>query len=183
MRIGFDLDGIIFDFAGEFLGHLNRSIGTNLTREDIKSYYWIEKDIFDRELVSFTNQKGFRNLPTIEETMSVVNKCHANGHSLFYITKRPRNAEQCTKISLVKNRLPQSHNLFVVDRYKSGIVNSLNLDIIIDDSPEVLLELAENTKATIYCLDYPYNAYLKHENINRIYDIREFLNARGLCNV
>ena len=183
---GIDLDGVSFDFVQGFLDHLNMVLGMNLTKEDVKSYYWYEtaddisKERFFEEFHRFGRAKGYRNLAVIPGTLEALRAIVADGHNVYFITNRPAYALQDTIEALEEHNFPCRENLIFAKGDKSPVIKEKGVDVFIDDSPKTLSQITANTRATIYCRSYEYNNHLDETFLTRVNSWAEFLEHAGI---
>lgn len=186
MRYGIDLDGVCFDFLNVFRKHLNKVFNIDLKEEEITSYYWYEntdeisKEDFFTEFHRFGRAAAYRTLPVLAGTLDSLERIQNAGHEIFYITNRPEYSRQDTIDALKKHGFPSRKNLFYTKGSKSSLIEKLNINVFIEDAPHNIIDIAHNTKAYVYCVDYPYNRKVEHHNIERIKDWDDFLLAEAI---
>jgi uncharacterized HAD superfamily protein len=185
---GIDLDGVCFDFANAFRLWLNDALHIHMEREEITSYYWYEstddvsKEEFFREFDKFGDEgHGYRNLDLLPGALEGVKKLHEAGHKIYYITNRPLYALQDTIDCLEEHGFPQRENLHFAQGDKTPLVHDFNVDVFIDDSPRTVSQLTANTRASIYCRDYPFNRHLDDSFFTRVSGWDEFLESEGFA--
>ena len=179
---GIDLDGICFDFIGAFCEWLHDKVGVEIPeKEEITSYYWhetmddLDKETFDVEFDKFGLAGGYRNLKLLPGAREGLQNIVDAGHKIVYITSRPDYALADTRAALEEHDFPSRHNLFFAQGSKSSLINAHGVDVFIDDSPRTVVEISEQTEATIYCMDYPFNRHLPAGNYTRVHSWEEFL--------
>lgn len=186
--VGIDLDGVTANFVGSFVSYLENKYGKKIPSEQVTSYYWYEtvdwlsETMFWDSFHEFGENGGYGRLELMPQAKSAI-EILKNNRDLYVITHRPKYAYKDTVEWLDKNiSIPES-KLYLTDRPKSEIVNELNLESYIDDSPHTLEDLADNTVANIYCYDHLYNRHLNRADIKRVTSWFEFLEAELLINV
>jgi len=185
---GFDIDGCHTDFVGPFSEALRRAGFEMPEREEITSYYWhecvdgISKDEFWVEFNKFTEERGYENLPLLPEAKSVIDRVVAAGHELHFITNRPIDAYEQTIKAFESYGFP-TENLHFAEGAKSPMINELDIDVFVEDSPSTILDIMKNTCADVYCMDQPYNRHIDEYNLVglvRIGNWKEFMGREGL---
>lgn len=176
MRIGIDLDGVIFDSEKEFrvyqelydMQELKRNSKVN-EREvrHQKRYDWSEQ-----EFMNFLN-KYYE--PVVQEAnympgaMLVLKMLKEEGHELIIITARGGMKESI--INLTEERLEKDNMKIFNECYyqakdKAEVCKKANINLMIDDSNENCKKTSEQKIKTIYLKDAPSydmeeNQYLK----------------------
>lgn len=187
---GIDLDGVCFDFLNAFREWLNGRLSVDIKEEEITSYYWYEnnditKEEFFREFDLFGDQNhGYLDLELIEGTLTALAAIHGAGHEIYYITNRPLYTLEDTKTALLYHNFPQRENLHFAKGDKAPLLEKFNVDVFIDDSPRTVGSLAANTRAQVYCRNYPFNSHLDSNDgkwFRRVNNWSEFLKAEGFC--
>jgi uncharacterized HAD superfamily protein len=184
---GIDLDGICFDFIGAFCEWLHDKVGVKIPeKEEITSYYWYEtmddldKKTFLKEFDKFGLAGGYRNLALLPGAREGLDEIIAAGNKIVYITNRPNYALEDTRAALEEHDFPSRYDLFFANGSKSPVINAHGVDVFIDDSPRTIAEISENTEASIYCMDYPFNRHLPAGNYTRVSSWEEFLIEEGI---
>jgi uncharacterized HAD superfamily protein len=184
---GLDLDGVNFEFIVGFRTWLEKKYGVVFDRNTPVETFWhtqsmsiSEKDFMDA-FHEFGQSGGYRHAPLIDGALEVAKDLDSLGHKIIYITNRPQYAIEDTQYALEINLFPQNKNLNFTDGKKSPIINSLGVDIFVDDAPHVIEDICLNTKAKIYCMDYFYNRKLCNSlNFIRITDWKHFREMENL---
>jgi 5'(3')-deoxyribonucleotidase len=176
MKIGVDMDEVIADTLPEYINFLNDTEKLGLTRDRFTRYYtWDTWDGSDTEKVAlfdrYYKSEYFYKVKPIAGALEGLQKLSEN-HELYIITSRPDEVAQPTELWL-KKYYP---NLFSgvyyanyrLNRKKSDICKTLEVQLMIEDSLEYALNCAENDIDTIL-LKFPWNnRELSHPRINRV---------------
>ena len=178
MKIGIDLDDVVFEFTKTFLDYYYKKYGKEIKFEDVKTYYF--QDIFDLslgevvDLIRDMASKGIvENLPPCDYAKeSILNL--AKDHEIIFLTSRI--VQQGTLESLkklfpnIEFRLIYSSNPYANSegKTKGNICCQEDIDIMIEDTKEHANEIAANgTKVLL--LDKPWNQdYQEHPKIIKI---------------
>lgn len=176
MRIGIDLDGVIFDSEKQYRVYAELYEVEDLKKNSIKE----NREIRVQERYSWTKEefegfmKKYHKKVTLESNFmpgakNVMKLLKEQGHELVLITARGRiNSEM---IPLTEERLKQN-KMDIFDKYywatenKDEICINENIDIMIDDSYSKCKSVSESKIKTIYLKDAPSynleeNEYLK----------------------
>ena len=183
MVIATDADGVLTDMSGfnflygeKFFGHKPVDISGYTTAEIFGENKTREFLFGLRHFYDYCCR-----LEPRENAAEVCRKLCSQGHSLYVITAR--------KFSTMKNPLGSlSRNLFRKWTEKNRLIfgdiffcseentppqkleycRRISADIMIDDKPDIALYLAENG-VKVLLFDAPYNKFVEHENITRVY--------------
>ncbi|MFD1851721.1 5' nucleotidase, NT5C type [Oceanobacillus bengalensis] len=167
MRFGFDIDDTLINLrehAFHIYNHkLHKNIGLDIFmqigRVEIHEPFGLSdeegKEMWNNSLeeIYYTNCPAF---PHAIETLQMLDKA---GHSIFYITARPKEHGERTKEWMKQKGFPVNDARFfygMKDEEKIDIIKDLHLDYYVDDKPTILKTL---TKEPIHLLlkDQPYN--------------------------
>ncbi|MCI8308844.1 MAG: hypothetical protein HFJ45_01210 [Clostridia bacterium] len=159
MKIGIDIDGVILDYEKGMLANaeifdLERCGGNGKIYKD--KYFAQDKyDWTEEEKKTFINE----NLGTISEQSSimagakyVLNKLKEMGHELIIVSSRGKESDKM--IDIVMEKLNKENIKF--NKYYWKVSDKLqicieeNIDIMIDDSPNICKKIKENNLISIY---------------------------------
>jgi 5'(3')-deoxyribonucleotidase len=151
MKIAVDVDGCVADFMGGVCYQHNAEFGTRLTEADITEWDFLPLTVFER----FGHQKWpvfwrwvqyhdiFASLAIYPGAKPALQGLLARGaHTVHFVTHRPDWAETTTC------RWLRSQG-FILPVVFTATKYLLDYDIFLDDSPEVLLTLAEDGKRAV----------------------------------
>lgn len=183
MRIFIDIDNIVADFETAFRNFLNKKTGKKLDREDICEFEFYkcfnitkqEEKKFNDE---FLKKNGYKKLKCVKRSREGIKKLMELGEIRF-ITVRSKEKRNITFEWLKKNKIPIKHEWLIFAENKLAYFS--RLDIIIDDSWEESIKLADKNKIVIL-FDYPWNRkkdkngnFLIHKNIIRVSNWKEII--------
>ncbi len=188
MKIGVDIDGVL-NYRQEFMlecgthyclesgkGSLINPTGAHLST----MFGWDRATVHD-----FWNKYGILQMyewPAQRFAAEVIRQLQQDGHEIWIITGRNRRDaliegmpdndwEEVTKLWLHKNRIPYDNIAFDLGRpapYDKGtFCTQHNIPIMIEDSPDYLLDLAGKTH--IFIFDCLYNHQVHLDNSTRVY--------------
>lgn len=126
MRIGIDLDGVIFNFV-DSMRQVFPSIPKDPTEVDLTHY--LNEEDKQKFYAMLDNPTMFRNLPVIPGMRDLVP--YLNSHDTWVITSRNRKVHDATRQSVAALGLKPVEILFKHNKTKA--VRDYNLDVFIDD--------------------------------------------------
>ncbi|MEJ9279451.1 5' nucleotidase, NT5C type [Ureibacillus thermosphaericus] len=181
MKIGFDIDDTLINLREHAFQIYKKKLGKNvgiehfhqLKRVEIHEVFGLD-DIEGKKMWnSLLEEIYFTNCPAFDGAIEFVNELYRQGHSIFYITSRPKKYCEKTRQWMKEKGFPVIDNQFycgMEDGEKIDIIKQLDLDIYFDDKPAVLSTL-KNTKTKIYIKDQSYNQGISYP---RVFDWMKF---------
>lgn len=172
--IKIDVDGVIRDIFTPMLEIYNSNFNTNLVLEDIfdydvekvftkvKEFYSVSAadwffDVNGRSLFLYSNP--------YEGVAKAINKLRENGHKVVIVTWQPSLENKVNTLKfLEKNNIQYDDICFTRDKWM------IESDYLIDDNPEFLLDLRDNSCKI--AIDFPYNRHVNDYVIRR-YNLME----------
>jgi hypothetical protein len=160
MKIGIDYDGVITD-ACEVVYSINNIYNTNFKPSNVTDYDFskclgIEID-WSKELLF----NALRNLNWRSNAKDIIKKLNQE-HEVYIITARNPNSKETTDNKIYEEVGTKLNSIFLGHASKSETINNLNLDIMIEDSPDNIMQIQQycpNTK--IIKMNAPYNTFVK----------------------
>lgn len=181
MKIGIDLDGVIFDSEKlyrvctelyEVLDLKKNNIKDNSELMFQQRYNWT-----DEETKGFVDKyhdyivKNSNFMPGVKEVLKLLKQ---EGHELIVITARGKSmGERHIKTT---EEILKKNNFEIFDKYywaildKAKICKEEKLDLMIDDYKENCLKIANEGIKTIYLKDAPSQEINDNENIKTLYN-------------
>ena len=182
MRFGFDIDDTLINLR-EHAFHIYKQ---KLNKEvDMDVFHALQR-VEIHEPFGLTDQQGnemwqrsleeiyYTDCAPFPDAVETLKKLDKAGHEIYYITARPEEHGERTKIWLKEQGFPVHPNRFfcgMADHEKVHIIKNLNLDYYIDDKPEILEPLA-NESVNLLIKDQSYN---QHADIPRLVDWTDFI--------
>ncbi len=179
MNIGIDIDGVLLDDDTYRLDTMTKYCYENNLPDLDYPYEYESKCNWTKEIKEDYRQKYYfnyvQNMPAKYYASEVIKKLHDDGHKIIIITGRYKTqedsslGEQMRKYTidwLNKNNIIYDEICFV-HCPKTKEIKEKNIDIMIDDSPEILPEIVKVTKAL--CFDNRYNRDLTLNNMTRVF--------------
>ena len=185
LRIGIDLDDVVFDFVNFLLLNYEKEFKKKILFEDITSFYFAPIFNFSEEecfafIKQILSKKNVENLQLLEGAQNSINLL-AKVHKIYFVTSRV--FREGTLKSLKKHfveidfELVFSSNPYAKTkgRTKGEICKELGINFMIEDSKEHSEICAEKGIKT-FLLNKPWNKECKeHENIIRVNGWNEIL--------
>ena len=183
MRIGIDIDNVISNFdeelLKEFLNQDKKLRNTGIVNKEV----YIKRGMFDwsqEEIDEFYHNNIERianNLNVIDKAPEYIKKLKENGHEIYIVSGRDngeyKNANKMTTEWLEKNNIVYD-NLILTNAYnsleKAKICIENDIDIMIDDSARICLEIDKTTTKALL-MDTPYNR--KEDTLTRVHNWKE----------
>jgi uncharacterized HAD superfamily protein len=182
---GIDLDGVCFNFLEGFGNYLCKQHNICIPLDKITDYHWtgvdesLKQNIWNVYFHDFCRAGGMGRLNPIDGAAESLQHLMDSGHQLHFISSREDYVEAETIESIETKLGIKKPSVFIVKgKKKSPYVNRLGVEVFIDDSPTIIAELVENTRAKVYTMDYPYNRHITHET-SRVTNWNEFLISEG----
>lgn len=179
MIIGLDIDGVMIDDDSYILDYMTKYCFENDIPNLDNPYAFENKCDWTDVVINDYREKYFfnyiRNSSPRRFVSEITHKLHEDGHKIVVITARYKTKEDSeigkqmredTKKWLDKNNIYYDKICFAVSpKIKEVVENSV--DIMIDDSPEVIPEISKVTH--VFCFDNRYNKDLKCSNVTRVF--------------
>lgn len=180
MNIGIDIDGVLtdlqkatIDYGTKMCVDENWPIKIDLNEYDeAKKFNWTEEQeekFWNKYLVKYVTES-----PTREFVPEIIEKLQQEGNTIYLITARAEDGmetehdgqmKQLTKQWLASKNIKYEKIIFAKNKLPHCIEN--NIDIMIEDSPQNILQLSEKIKVIKF--DCEYNKHVDGENIYTAY--------------
>ena len=179
MNIGIDIDGVLTNDDDCLLDTITKYVFEN-NLEGLKRPYEYEygKVNWDQSILDDYREKYFwdycQNEPARKYASEVIKKLKDEGNNIYIITSRHFTIEntkegeksrEIVKEWLKKNKIIYDEIYFSPDKTKE--IDTLKIDIMIEDSPETIPTFIKHTH--IFCYDCRYNRNLKLDNMTRVF--------------
>jgi uncharacterized protein len=182
MRFGFDIDDTLINLREHAFNIYKKKLNKNVPQSE----FYVLQRVEIHEPFDLTDEEGsemwnssleeiyYTDCPPFQGAVEVLNKLEEDGHEIFYITARPKEHGERTKIWLKEQGFPVKDDHFfygMQDHEKIHIIKELHLDYYVDDKPAILDTLL-NEQINLYLKDQSYNR--KHQ-YNRIVNWSDFI--------
>ncbi|MEH7113904.1 HAD family acid phosphatase [Neobacillus niacini] len=184
MKFGFDIDDTLINLREHAFTIYNKRLNKSVPIEDFHALKRVEI----HEPFGLTDEQGssmwkssleeiyFTNCPPFPNAVETLQELDKKGHEIYYITARPKEHGEKTKVWMREQGFPVRDDRFyygMQDHEKVEIIKELQLDYYFDDKAEVLDTLSDES-LKIFVRDQSYN---RHLHYSRILDWTELMGA------
>ena len=188
MRFGFDIDDTLINLREHAFTIYKRKLNKNVPIEDFHNLQRVEI----HEPFGLTDQQGkemwnssleeiyYTTCPAFPSAVEMLQQLEKAGHEIYYITARPKEHGERTKVWLKENGFPVHDKKFfygMQDLEKVEIIKKLRLDYYFDDKPEILNTLL-NESIKVFLRDQSYNRNTNFPRIENWSDLEEIINEK-----
>ena len=161
MKIGFDLDGVLYDFHTTVQDYYKIYKGIDMPKDEFWLNYFpsLSKEEQDNVLRTPMFYSTKFPLPSMMRTLYEIDSM---AEVIFYITSRPKDVELTTKQYLRKHNFPKYKNVIVTDD-KLPYIKLLKLTYFVDDKVEILDDICLATNAIQFL--QPWNQHFKNYRV------------------
>ena len=179
MKIGIDLDGVVFNTEaiwavdGEIYDYLELKKNSLIKRDEPRvqeKYAWSEEETKEY----FKKYVEIKDFDLVPGAKKVIQLLHKDGHELIVITARGSLSDVAHGREFALNKLTSEDIIF--DKYYFGEKNKLEtclkekIDIMIDDNYHICETLAENNIKVLYFHSLGRKHLLDKPNIKEVYN-------------
>ncbi|MFJ7733859.1 hypothetical protein ACIQXF_18530 [Lysinibacillus sp. NPDC097231] len=180
MKFGFDIDDTLIDLRAHAFSLYNKKLDKNISQEVFQTLERVEIHepfgLSDAEGSAMWNSSleeiYFTNCPSFEGALEMLQTLVQQGHEIYYITSRPKQYCQQTKVWMEAQGFPITEGHFFCgmrDAEKVAIIKELTLDVYVDDKPAVLETLHDITTKVIL-KNQSYNQHVELPRLNHWHD-------------
>ncbi len=179
MNIGIDIDGVLTNDDDYTMDTTTKYIFENKLegfedpyRYECRKFNWTKEILDDYRKEYFWNY--IENEPARKYASEVIKKLKEEGNHIYIITSRHNTTKdteegektrKTTRKWLKENDIPYDDLYFSPDKTKE--IDSLKIDIMIEDSPETIPTFVNHTH--VFCYDCRYNRDMKLDNMTRVF--------------
>lgn len=179
MNIGIDIDGVLMDDDTYRIDTMTKYCYENNLGNLDNPYKYESKCNWSEEIKEDYRQKYYfeyvKNMPAKKFAAEVIEKLHNEGNKIVIITGRYKTQEDSKIGQRMRDYTVQwlKNNNIIYDEIcyahcpKTKEIQEKYIDLMIDDSPEILKEIIKYTK--VLCFDNRYNMNLQYDNMIRVY--------------
>ena len=173
MKIGIDLDAVLFDISVIFK-EANESLGIEYIPPDVWSMDCYTADVKMEIFRRLKDPEHVGNMPLTEPLIDLVEHFYnwkKEGHDLYIVSSRYRECHHITR-TLCEYMFPMMDDIHLVTESKKDKLIELDIDVHIDDGPHVVEECIQNEIPIIMISNEktPYNYYLR-DKVSHTYSI------------
>jgi hypothetical protein len=185
MLVGMDIDGVVADFLGPFLRLIEARAGSAILADTItdlsfKGHPVVTEGILEASLAALSHELDFwpRLAPLLAPSeWEALEALSRKGQLVFITHRHPHDAydiHQVTSDWLRRHGISRPVIHFTLE-YKSTLVESLGVNLFVDDRYENCQDVAEKTQATVVMPHRHYNQSFVHPRVKRIKNFNELL--------
>jgi len=147
MRIGFDLDGVLYPWQEVVWEYSVNILNKKLSYEDFIEYILNPKNKLFLDNLIATRNLYFTRSPIKSVRHYIQNLGKQN--NIYYITNRSEDLRIVTEAWLFQYKFPQLENL-ILTKDKSSIIRRLKIDIFVEDRAEIAIKIKNLTTVILY---------------------------------
>jgi uncharacterized HAD superfamily protein len=186
MLVGLDVDGVVADFLDPFLRFVAKKTGCEpiaaetITDLSFKGHPVITEEALEASLAALSHERDFwpRLAPLLAPSeWEALESLSRKGRLVFITHRHPHDTydiHQVTSDWLRKHGIAKPVIHFTQE-YKSALVESLGVELFVDDRHENCLDVAEKTQAAVFMPHRLYNQSFIHPRVKRIRNFNELL--------
>ena len=186
MKFGFDIDDTLIDLRAHAFQLYNKILSKDVAME---AFYALQR-VEIHEPFGLSDAEGaalwqrsleeiyFTDCPIFEGALATLLALQQEGHEIYYITSRPKSYCERTREWMIAQGFPVENRHFfcgMQDHEKIATIQTLALDVYVDDKPAVL-ETLQEIDTTVILKNQSYN---QHVTLPRLNDWQAF---RSLVN-
>lgn len=183
LKIGVDIDGVLYDFHDAFKIYLHNKHSKPLEEmSEPDGWLFYEKwGMCKEEFLHFfkmgiNDEFIFKYGKMLDGASEYLKKIKKMGHSIHLVSNRKIEDAEHKSLSNTVHWLNENEISFDTldfDFEKGKYAKKYNLDIFIDDSPKHLSQLEENACNFLFLFDQKWNRKEKYEIYKRVHNWRE----------
>jgi len=164
MNLGFDIDGVISDFAKTLARVVKKHYDLKLDETEI-CYHDLDLllGISKEESSQLVKETLLGDIVLVKGAKEVLLKLYLEGHKIFILTARFKELENVTKDWLERRGVPYSH-LFMLNEGRKHLAD-VKLDLVVEDNLEDAIGWSKKVK-NILVFDHPWN---RSFNVNGLF--------------
>jgi uncharacterized HAD superfamily protein len=163
MNLGFDIDGVIADFANVLISLVKEKYNIVFTKEEIYCHdINLVLGLTKRETESLITEAFSQQIDLINGSKSILEKLQEERHKIYLLTARSKHLRKMTENWLKKNGICYTQLIHLDKGEKNQ--TKLNLDIIVEDCLQEALEWSPKIQ-NIIVYNHPWN---QTRNIKKI---------------
>jgi uncharacterized HAD superfamily protein len=175
MNLGFDIDGVISDFATTLAKVIKNRYGLQLTEKEFCNHNLsCLLGISKEERSRLVKEILLQDLELIKGAKEALLKLHSEGHKIFILTARYKELENVTRDWLERKGIPYSH-LIILNEGEKHLAD-VQLDLVVEDNLDDAIGWSKKVK-NVLVLDHPWNRSFNVKRLfKRVYNWDDILN-------
>jgi len=171
VNIAVDIDGTVAYSQPLMVEVLNKLTGKSVSVDDVTkfdlSYVYDVSDEFIKNVFKDYGEYIFGFAKKFKDSPDVLNRFYQAGHNVYFITARDHKYTNLTRLWLNKNGF-EYNKLIIVPSFKDKLLKfkQLNIDVAIEDHPDLIMEFCTNGIPTI-AMVHPYTGDIEHRLLMR----------------
>jgi uncharacterized protein len=186
MRFGFDIDDTLINLREHAFHVYNKKMNQQiplivfhkLERVEIHEPFGLSeaqgRDMWNSSL----EEIYYTTCPPFPNAVELLQELQRDGHEIYYITARPKEHGERTKVWMQNLCFPVKDEQFfygMKDEEKITIIKELELDYYFDDKPDVLDTLLKESKTNVFVKNQSYNQHVQLPRISELSEIKEII--------
>ncbi|WP_077305132.1 5' nucleotidase, NT5C type [Terribacillus halophilus] len=186
MRFGFDIDDTLINLREHAFHLYNKKMNQQipltvfhqLERVEIHEPFGLSeaqgRDMWNSSL----EEIYYTTCPPFPNAVELLQELQRDGHEIYYITARPKEHGERTKVWMQNLGFPVKDEQFfygMKDEEKITIIKELELDYYFDDKPDVLDTLLKESKTNVFVKNQSYNQHVQLPRISELSEIKEII--------
>lgn len=162
MRVGVDLDGVCYDFAGNFTRFASLIKGESLPAPQVWDFFkeqwgWTTDEYFRVFGAAILEGNLFWRGAPIEGCVESLNRLRERGHEVVIVTHRDHpDAVVAKAMRRATLYWLQNHDIPVDGILFKGVKTNTGIDVLVDDAPHNI-QAAWDAEETVVAFDQPWN--------------------------
>lgn len=189
LKIGIDIDNVISDSYPKYIKQFDQTFGIKVAFDELVDfYYFLNHDEIDKDKAKALTDKLLKDdqfqmsFSPIGWAQEVIENWSDQGHSIHYITARPKYIKNATYAWLKKHGflVPKAtvdlQEIFfqqkqgTIDaKYKRDIIKKRKINLLIEDTKEI----AEIVDIPVFLFSRPWNQGKLSKNVTRVSNWKE----------
>jgi hypothetical protein len=182
MMVGLDIDGVLADFISPFLQILSERLGdgpidpVSITDPNFMNHPLIAAEIITECIAEVSSDPRFWEalapLPSLEQ-WGALDRLSRNDKLVFVTHRCQQSSYDISRVTCDWLRKHGISNplVYFTQTYKSELIDTLKVELFVDDRHENCRDVAENTQAVVLMPHRSYNQTFNHPRVQRIQDL------------
>lgn len=175
MKIGFDVDGVIYPWHDSVYTYFTIYKGYKGTYHQFWSNDWTVPET--QEYIKYLTTVPIlcEDREPFPRALETLHEIADKGHTIYYITSRPDDVKLATEHYFSKRDFPFKENLYIVQGPKDTLARSLGLDLFLDDREKHIKELTPICLSVLKAMPWNEDFWLQYPTIHNIHEIVEYV--------